>query len=72
LHIASSIQKVLDCVIKLYDAFLERQKRYLQATEVEWQAEKGWLVAQRQPLEQLHLPVMAIFQHSGAQNSGVS
>lgn len=60
-----AIQKVLDRMIELYDAFLERQKRYRQETEVERQAEKGWLVAQRQPLEQLHSQVMAILQNSG-------
>lgn len=55
-----AIQKVLDQMIELYNGFLERQKRYRQETEVERQAEKGWLAAQRQPLEQLHKQIMAI------------
>ncbi len=52
-------------MIEIYDAFLEQQKRYRQETEVERQAEKGWLAAQREPLEQLHTQVMAILQSSG-------
>jgi hypothetical protein len=59
-----AIQKVLDQMIELYDDFLGRQKRYRQETDVERQAEKGWLTAQREPLEQLHNQVQAILQSS--------
>jgi hypothetical protein len=59
-----AIQKVLDQMIELYDDFLERQKRYRQETDTERKAEKGWLVTQREPLEQLHAQVQAILQGS--------
>lgn len=59
-----AIQKILDRMIELYDDFLERQKRYRQETDTERKAEKGWLVTQREPLEQLQTQVQAILQRS--------
>jgi hypothetical protein len=43
-----------------YDDFLERQERYQQETPEQQEAEKAWILQQRQELEQLQKNIEAI------------
>jgi hypothetical protein len=55
-----SVTKIAEQAVSLYEELLERQERYQQETPEQQEAEKAWILQQRQELEQVQKNIEAI------------
>jgi ATPase subunit of ABC transporter with duplicated ATPase domains len=55
-----SVTKIAEQAVSLYEELLERQERYQQETVKQQEAEKAWILQQRQELEQVQKNIKAI------------
>jgi uncharacterized tellurite resistance protein B-like protein len=60
-----TVTKIAEQAVSLYEELLGKQERYQQETAEQQEAEKAWILQQRQELEQMQKNIEAVLNQSG-------